>query len=161
MNRAMNCPAGPIKRCQRGAVLIVSLILLVVLTLLGVSVMNMTQLEERMASNSQEVVQAFQSAETGLQRAYNEYEPIEWDLSAPMVSTNSINPSGIGRADTSTYKIEFIVARDAPPRLGYDPAKFQMFNFDLYSQGVTESGFSSDLHLGAWIIRPKGGGYLE
>jgi type IV pilus assembly protein PilX len=105
----MNRMTASMKRGQRGAVLIVSLILLVVLTLLGVSVMNMTQLEERMASNSQEVVQAFQSAETGLQRAYNDVR--DWDLAAPMTSTNSTNPSGIGRLDQSTYKIEFIVSR--------------------------------------------------
>ena len=54
---------------QRGAVLVVSLVLLVVLTLLGVSVMNVTQLEERMAGNSQEMNQAFHSAETGLSSA--------------------------------------------------------------------------------------------
>jgi type II secretory pathway pseudopilin PulG len=155
----MNRMTASMKRGQRGAVLIVSLILLVVLTLLGVSVMNMTQLEERMASNSQEVVQAFQSAETGLQRAYNDVR--DWDLAAPMTSTNSTNPSGIGRLDQSTYKIEFIVSHDAPPGSGFDPAKFEIVNFDLFSQGTAESNFSSDLHGGAFRMRTKGGGYLD
>ena len=57
---------------QSGAVLIVAMILLVVLTLLGVTAMNTTSLEERMASNTQEQVRAFQAAETALSEAFND-----------------------------------------------------------------------------------------
>nr|MCU0936636.1 PilX N-terminal domain-containing pilus assembly protein [Gammaproteobacteria bacterium] len=53
-------------RSQRGAVLIVALILLAVLTLLGVTAMSTTSLEEKMAANTQEGTRAFQIAETGL-----------------------------------------------------------------------------------------------
>ena len=56
-------------RRQSGAVLIVAMIILVILTLLGVTAMNTTSLQERIASNTQEQVHAFQAAETGLNQA--------------------------------------------------------------------------------------------
>jgi Tfp pilus assembly protein PilX len=51
---------------QEGAVLIVSLILLVVMTMLGISAMEATKLETRMAANVQDYNKAFQKAEAGL-----------------------------------------------------------------------------------------------
>jgi type IV pilus assembly protein PilX len=51
---------------QRGAVLVVGLLLLVVLTLLGVAAMQSTTVQERMAGNMREQEQAFQSAEAAL-----------------------------------------------------------------------------------------------
>ena len=44
---------------QRGSVLIVSLILLLILTLVGVTAMNMTSMEERMAGNYRDHQLAF------------------------------------------------------------------------------------------------------
>lgn len=51
---------------QRGAVLIVGLLLLLVLTMLGVTSMRSAMLEERMTGNVQDNVVAFQAAEAGL-----------------------------------------------------------------------------------------------
>lgn len=49
---------------QRGAALIVSLIVLLVVTLLGLSSMESALMQERMASNSQNENQAFQTTES-------------------------------------------------------------------------------------------------
>jgi type IV pilus assembly protein PilX len=51
---------------QRGAVLVVSLLMLLVMTILGVAAMQMTRFEERMAGNSRDINIAFQGAEAGL-----------------------------------------------------------------------------------------------
>ena len=51
---------------QRGATLIVGLILLLVLTVLGVSGMNTSRMEVRMAGNTQFRQDAFQLAESGI-----------------------------------------------------------------------------------------------
>lgn len=51
---------------QSGSVLILSLVVLLVLTLLGLSGMNTTIMQERMAGNVQEMNSAFQAAEAGL-----------------------------------------------------------------------------------------------
>lgn len=54
----------PIK--QKGSVLVLSLIILVVLTILGVSSMNSTSLQEKMAGNFRDREIAFQAAEMAL-----------------------------------------------------------------------------------------------
>jgi type IV pilus assembly protein PilX len=53
-------------RQQRGAILVTSLLLLVVLTVLGVAMMRMTALQERMAGNARDVNVALQAAEAAL-----------------------------------------------------------------------------------------------
>jgi len=56
--------SGP--RRQRGVVLVVSLILLLVMTLLAVGAMRSSNLEERMAGNSQDASVALQAAEAAV-----------------------------------------------------------------------------------------------
>ncbi|SFM60450.1 PilX N-terminal domain-containing pilus assembly protein [Marinobacter zhejiangensis] len=53
-------------RRQRGAVLIVSLVVLLVITLLGVAGMNSSLMQERMAANAQNVNRTFQAAESSV-----------------------------------------------------------------------------------------------
>jgi type IV pilus assembly protein PilX len=56
---------------QNGAVLIVALIMLLVLTILGVAALQGSNMEERMAGNMHDRNLAFQAAETGLLDAEN------------------------------------------------------------------------------------------
>jgi len=56
-------------RKQNGAVLIISLVLLLVMTLLGLTSMQSTSLEERMAGNERHANVAFQAAEAALRGA--------------------------------------------------------------------------------------------
>lgn len=51
---------------QRGAVLAISLIMLLLLTLIGVTAMQVTTMEERMAGNMLDVNRAFQASEAAL-----------------------------------------------------------------------------------------------
>jgi len=53
-------------RRERGAALVTSLLLLLVLTIIGVTAMQMTRMEERMAGNTRDLNLAFQGAEAGL-----------------------------------------------------------------------------------------------
>lgn len=64
--------SSPTKMKQRGAVLIISLLVLLVLTLIGVSSLDSSILEEKMASNSQISTTAFQSAESAIREKYYE-----------------------------------------------------------------------------------------
>ena len=58
-----------IARRQRGAGLIVSMLLLLVLTILAIGASQTTRLEERMAGNTRDIDMAFQSSEAGLREA--------------------------------------------------------------------------------------------
>ncbi len=63
-DRTLSIPAR-----QHGMVLVVGLLLLLVLTLLGVTAMKSSTLQERIAANDQHRTAAFQAAEFGLARA--------------------------------------------------------------------------------------------
>ena len=56
----------PSKKLQGGAVLVVSLVMLLILTLIGVSGMSSVTLEEKMVSNLQNANKSFQGAEASL-----------------------------------------------------------------------------------------------
>ena len=60
---AFHAPASACVPRQRGAVLVTSLLLLLVLTIIGVTVMQMSRMQERMAGNTRDVNLAFQGAE--------------------------------------------------------------------------------------------------
>jgi type IV pilus assembly protein PilX len=53
-------------RAQRGAALVTSLVLLLVLTVIGVTAMSMTRMQERMAGNTRDLNLAFQGAEAAI-----------------------------------------------------------------------------------------------
>lgn len=61
----MHTPTRPIDR-QSGAVLVISLIMLLLLTMIGVSSSQNAGMEERMAGNSRDKNLAFQAAESAL-----------------------------------------------------------------------------------------------
>jgi Tfp pilus assembly protein PilX len=68
----------PPNQRQQGVVLAVALILLIVLTLLGISAMDTTILEHRLAKNNEERTHAFQTAEAGLLQARAVYASNSW-----------------------------------------------------------------------------------
>lgn len=59
-------PIDRTRPSQRGATLIISLLILAVLTLIGVTAVQSTLLEEKMAGNMRDQNMAFQAAEAGL-----------------------------------------------------------------------------------------------
>lgn len=74
MNRRTRHPVAPARR-QRGATLVVVLILLLVMTLLGLASLRSTVLEERMTSNLLDRSLGFQVAEAGLREAEATLDP--------------------------------------------------------------------------------------
>lgn len=60
-------PRSPPARAQRGATLIILLITLVVITLLSVTTIRSTVMDEKMAGNSRDRNKAFQAAEAAVQ----------------------------------------------------------------------------------------------
>ena len=70
----MRTPTGALEtyappRRQHGAVLIVALLFLVILTMLGLTAMSGTTMEERMAGNTRDINVALQAAEAALRDA--------------------------------------------------------------------------------------------
>jgi len=89
---ARNCSRASFR--QRGATLVVALLILLVMTVLGLATMQATRMEERMAGNSRDVNLAFQGAEAGLRDAE---EGIRVLVSRP--TTCSAAPCSVWRKD--------------------------------------------------------------
>lgn len=70
--------AGAVSRpSERGVTLVIALILLMVISMLGLSAMRGTTLEEKMASNAQDQGLAFQAAEAALRAAIDDLSTAE------------------------------------------------------------------------------------
>lgn len=76
------------KTSQKGATLVVALLMLLVLTVLGLAGMQMTRLEERMAGNSRDVNLAFQGAEAGLRDAEERIRAYRYDTKPTSCATS-------------------------------------------------------------------------
>ncbi len=78
---------------QRGAILVSALLMLLVLTVIGVSVMQITRMQERMAGNTRDLNLAFQGAEAALREAEQEL----WTTPSiiPCVTPACVRPRGV------------------------------------------------------------------
>ena len=65
----MKCLNQPKASRQRGAVLLISLVFLLLLTVIGLSAIQSSTLQERMAGNANDINTAFQAAEAGIREA--------------------------------------------------------------------------------------------
>ncbi len=140
-------------RRQSGTVLIVAMILLVVLTLLGVTAMNTTSLEEKMASNAQEQVHAFQAAETGLSQAFN--DNAAYDIAGTCGVGDVTSTDFAGSSNDLTYCTNFMGFSPPPPGSLYSATSFQAAHFNFRSTGTSGSSLSATLNGGAYQIAPK------
>lgn len=138
---------------QSGAALVVGLIMLLVLTVLGISGMNSTIVERRMANNTQVAQNAFQSAETGVDRA----------LTAPAFNTGAdvivpiveINPGSGNFVATTT---QFVTSSPAPEgfSVGEDEASFLAWHFVVQSTGTSASNAVSLHRQNFFVVGPGG-----
>ncbi|GMQ96309.1 MAG: hypothetical protein BMS9Abin14_853 [Gammaproteobacteria bacterium] len=137
---------------QSGAVLIVALVILVILTLLGVTAMNTTSLQERIASNTQEQVHAFQAAETGLNQAFA--DNLAYDISSSYTGGATLTPFA-GSADSASYVPTFMGFSAPPPGSLYSATSFQAAHFNFRATGNSATNLSIVLNGGAYQIAPK------
>ena len=85
---------------QLGAVLVTALIYLLVLSMLGISSMRGTAMEERMASNSWEHSRAFQAAESALLDAG------QWFLFQPdLIDSSSDGSTGVWASGSAAQRV--------------------------------------------------------
>jgi type IV pilus assembly protein PilX len=142
---------------QRGAALVVGLVLLMVLTVLGVSGMNTATLELTMASNAQFNQDAFQSAETGIdlviaRRAFN---------TIPGDPGNLIAPTPLGDGSYSTQAITTFEQNTPVPDMGFSmgvgtSGAVQAYHFDIVSVGTGPRNARSTHNQSFYVVGPGG-----
>ncbi len=137
---------------QRGAVLVVGLILLMVLTVLGISGMNTATLELTMAGNTQYHQEAFQAAETGLdisiaQRNFN--------AAVPAILPVTPLAAGLDTQAVSTFMQNTPVPNDAFS-MGVNTGAVQAFHFDVVAVGRAPRNAMSTHNQSFYIVGPGG-----
>ncbi len=91
---------------QVGAALIVGLVVLMMLTLLGVSNMNMTSLELRIAGNTQNRNLAFQTADSTIDYVFYSNKVDFTNITAQTITDLPVDSSGIESSAIAVYMAE-------------------------------------------------------
>lgn len=135
---------------ERGAVLIVALVMLIVLTLLALASMNTTSLDEKMAANAQQSAEALQAAETGLTQAFN--DPASLDPGATWAPGSVTIP---GSGGSFSAQSRFLTWGSPPLGSLYGSSVVQAAHFDIQSTGKSPAGAQVVIHGGVYQIGPK------
>lgn len=104
----LTVPIGDRNR-QRGTALVMSLVILMILTILGITAMGTASLEEKMSGNIQEGTRGFQVAESGLQTAFRDSS--QFAVSGTSITT-AYPPINNRRAEVTTTYLQ----EGSPPR---------------------------------------------
>jgi len=96
---------------ESGTALIMSLVILMILTILGITAMSTASLEEKMSGNTQEGTRAFEVAESGLRSSLNDSS--QFALTGSAITTYPIN----GRVAQVTTS--YMQSSDPPRGLGF------------------------------------------
>lgn len=143
-----NGQLGRRSRGQRGAILIVSLLLLLVMTIIGVFAMRGTTLEERMAGNLRDRDLAFQAAEAALREAESNFNrsdslgTVGTDSWRDRLNNNALefefdSSGGSQLASPVEYVIE---ERPQPPPLEADQAEAEHRIYRVTARSTGGSG---------------------
>ncbi len=146
---------------QRGTALVMSLVILMVLTILGIAAMGTSSLEEKMAGATQEGTRAFEAAESGVNSTLSKAGSL--DTTNTCFSTppnwNNITPTftyGFGKSGSANVRTCFI--QFSPPKRGSGfSAKFgssQAANFTVESTGTTTAQARTVIEQGIAQIMP-------
>lgn len=148
MKCQLRVPAG-----ERGTVLVMAMVILLVLTIIGVTAMNTSSIEAKMATNIQESNRAFTAAESGMNKAIGTAG--SFDLHATAGVQNTFPFGSLGYASQAVVNTKFKTFSPPKRGSGYSAVNYDSANFDQRGTGSTATGASSVLHQGAAQIVNK------
>ena len=129
------------RKTQRGAALVIGLILLAVITLLAVVGMNMSNSELASATSEQLRLRAFQAAETGIERALPNVASVGTSSMTPIVdATTAVDGSAVNPA-TGVAQDSYQTTRQYRDWSTFIPLNSR--NFNAYHYTVTSTGTSA------------------
>jgi hypothetical protein len=149
-------------KVQRGSALIVSMVFLIILTILGVSTMNTSRIEIRMATNVQAANQAFQASESGIEATLDEVDIFNTGAGAGVDHTYFFNQNTNGGFnDGSNDFLERVTTNTLFEVQGSVPAggfslgsTVSAFHFRILSTGESAAGSESQQIQGFYKIGP-------
>ena len=141
---------------QQGAVLIVSLLMLLALTIIGITTMNTAKLEEKMAANSMNMNKALQASESAVDAALADVNNLVTALNngTTVTITSSLGDSSVTASADITYK----GATNAPGfSLGSNQGSFSTYQFEAIGTGkVPAANATAITGQGVYRVGPGG-----
>ena len=134
---------------QRGAALVIAMILLVILTLLAISGMNTATTELLMAGNEKYQENAFQAAETGIERT----------MAAAVFNPAALPPATpptVDLGDGNNFSAIVLPRGSSPPPPGYTLGTFGAEHFEIQSTGNSRRNATSSHVQGIFMVVPTG-----
>lgn len=129
---------------EQGMALVMSLMILFVLTILGVTAMSTATLQEKMSGNTQEQTRAFEAAESGLKATFT---------TAGVFDLNTANTSTLTYGNATAVVATSFRQTTSPPRgSGYSSTSCSAANFDQRSSATTGTGASTVINRGVGQI---------
>lgn len=139
-------------RTQRGAALVVGLILLMVLTVLAITGMNMASTELIMAGNEQYRQRATQAAETGVEEAMSNLSTLAQNPAPVVVAATAVPDS-----DPDTYATSSQYMGEDGDIPGFSAGKFVGFHYAIQSTGQSARNATVVHNQGAYVVGSTGG----
>jgi type IV pilus assembly protein PilX len=133
---------------QRGAALVIGLLLLLVLTILAVSGMNSASLEFVMAGNEQYRANAFSAAETGIEQT------LASGIFNPGVLTQNQNGAASPTDTWATVTTTQLGGNALPALWGNSWNSFATYHFEIASTGASSRNSTALNKQGVAIIAP-------
>jgi type IV pilus assembly protein PilX len=150
-------PVISLERTQRGAALVVGMLLLLVLTLLAISGMNTASLELAMAGNAQYSQNAFQASEAGIEQAFRAatLNPSAAAQRMPATEGTSTPIPNTGGNDAFVALVTPAMGGAALPALwGSTWDAFSTFHFEILSTGTSVRNATAANRQGVAVIAP-------
>jgi hypothetical protein len=132
---------------QTGATLIVGLVLLLVLTVIGVSGMNTATMEITMAGNMQYQQDAFQAAEDAIDLAIGRRDYMTDEDPRTVVA--------LGNADNDRWSQTQYLCNTPVPRGGFSFDEFEAFHFETQASGRGPRGAPATHVQGFYVVASK------
>jgi hypothetical protein len=135
---------------QRGASLVIGLVLLLILSVLAVSTMSSATFGLTMAGNAQYGENAFQMAETGVEVAINS-GPFSDQVDTVVPQTNVADLDG-DQIGTFQATASF---QECRPADGFSVDEYAAYHFQIDSTGTSFRGAQSQNQQDFYVVGPK------
>lgn len=142
---------NPDPALQRGMALVMALVMLMILTILGITAMTTSSLEEKMSGNIQESTRAFEAAESGINSAVGTAGLLNPNTSsaAPVTRNYDYDGKKSGSAAVEAWFREYTPpGRSKNPSEIYSATNLQEAHFNVKSTGTTLTNARSVHHQG-------------
>jgi len=133
---------------QRGAALVMGLVLLMILTLLAVSGMNTASTEIAMAGNEQYRQNASQASAAGIEQAMTELQNVP-QTTAPTVA----GPTTVPGSPTDQYTTSSQYLGETSFVNGFSIGKYVGFHYEITSTGTAVRNSRAVTIQGAYVVQ--------